>query len=535
MIDRDTVFLVVDDFEPMRKVTSGQLRAMGANTVITANNGSEALHILQNRRVDVVLSDWNMPVMTGLDLLKAVRADARLARLPFIMITAEVARERVEEAIACGVSELLVKPYTSDRLAVRIEKTLTQRPRPNQPAHAASLAAHNTPPQPGHHTEHPAGAEPSRPEILVVDDSPDNLLLLSHLFMNEYSVRIAHTGEKALGICQSNQPPDLVLLDIMMPGMDGFEVARKMREHPTSESIPVIFVTSLIGEDVRLKGLELGAVDFINKPIDPDVLKPRVRNFLRYVELNKQLQADYDGMLEAARLHEDVEYIVRHDMKGPLAGIVGLVQSLEEEGSMSAKHAEQLHMIEETAMQVLDMINLSAELFKIETGRFQLDAKPVKIGDVLRRIGEMARTTFAEKHLVIAIDTDVPVGVEIPQALGDSMFCHSLFQNLIKNACEAAPEHGRVTVTLMDESPLRIMIQNKGAVPAEIRDSFFDKFVTYGKQNGTGLGTYSAKLLAEAQHGEISLAVSDRENMTTLIVSLPRYSGAAELKARRLI
>lgn len=149
MIDRDTVFLVVDDFEPMRKVTSGQLRAMGANTVITANNGSEALHILQNRRVDVVLSDWNMPVMTGLDLLKAVRADARLARLPFIMITAEVARERVEEAIACGVSELLVKPYTSDRLAVRIEKTLTRRPLKNQPVHAASVAAHNTPPATG--------------------------------------------------------------------------------------------------------------------------------------------------------------------------------------------------------------------------------------------------------------------------------------------------------------------------------------------------------------------------------------------------
>lgn len=353
--------------------------------------------------------------------------------------------------------------------------------------------------------------------------------------MDEYSVRIAHTGEKALGICHSNNPPDLVLLDIMMPGMDGFEVAKKMREHPTSESIPVIFVTSLIGEDVRLKGLELGAVDFINKPIDPDVLKPRVRNFLRYVELNKQLQADYDGMLEAARLHKDVENIVRHDMKGPLAGIVGLVQALEEDGTMSAKHAEQLHMIEETAMEVLDMINLSAELFKIETGRFQLDAKPVKIGDVLRRIGEMARTTFEEKHLVIAIDTDVPVGVEIPQALGDSMFCHSLFQNLIKNACEAAPEHSRVNVTLMDEAPLRIIIQNKGAVPAEIRDSFFNKFVTYGKQNGTGLGTYSAKLLAEAQHGEISLSVSDRENMTTLIVTLPRHSNAAESKARRLI
>ena len=91
-----------------------------------------------------------------------------------------------------------------------------------------------------------------------------------------------------------------------------------MREHPCSEHIPVIFVTAMTGEDARLKGLELGAVDFVTKPIDPDVLKPRVRNFMRYVELHKQLQADYDCDAGAARLREDVEHITRHDMKGPL-------------------------------------------------------------------------------------------------------------------------------------------------------------------------------------------------------------------------
>jgi len=115
----------------------------------------------------------------------------------------------------------------------------------------------------------------------------DNLLMLSHLFMDKYQVRITHTGEKALEICQSNTPPDLVLLDIMMPGMDGFEVARRMREHPTSEAIPVIFVTAMTGDDARLKGLELGAVDFVTKPVDPDMLKLRVRNFMRFVEQRK--------------------------------------------------------------------------------------------------------------------------------------------------------------------------------------------------------------------------------------------------------
>ena len=522
MFDKQTVFLVVDDFEPMRKVTSSQLRSMGAKTIVTASNGAEALRMLRSQRVDIVLSDWNMPVMTGLELLKVVRADERLSRLPFIMITAEAEHHRIEEAIASGVSDLLVKPYTADRLATRVEKALMSLHQSSSPVGAVP-ALRREPAAPPVSAPSAAAVEPVRPTILVVDDTADNLLLLSHLFKDEYRVRIAHTGEKALNICQSNNPPDLVLLDIMMPGMDGFEVARRMREHPTSENIPVIFVTAMTGEDARLKGLELGAVDFVTKPIDPNVLKPRVRNFMRYVELHKQLQANYDDMLELAHLRENVEHIMRHDMKGPLAGVIGLVQALAEDDSMNGKQARQLRMVEESALQVLEMINLSSELFKIETGRFRLDAKPVMIDAILRRIVEISRTTFAEKHIIVAFDT-TPVGGDVPKVLGDAMFCYSLFQNLLKNACEAAPEESRVTVNLLNENPLRIVIHNKGAIPAEIRERFFDKFVTYGKEGGTGLGAYSAKMLAEAQNGTISLETPERENQTSITVTLPLYS-----------
>ncbi|MCX7173480.1 MAG: response regulator [Proteobacteria bacterium] len=364
-IDNQMVFLVVDDLEAMRTITASQLRVLGASNIVTANNGAEAMRLLQNQRVDVVLSDWNMPVMSGLDLLKAVRSDERLSRLPFVIITAEAERERIAEAIASGVSGLLVKPYTAEGLAARIEKALASRPRSDSTIRAVP-AARPEAPTPAAASAPVAAAGPVaqpareqlRPTILVVDDTPDNLHLLLQLFKDEYRVRTALTGEKALEICQSNNPPDLVLLDIMMPGMDGFEVARRMREHPTSESTPVIFVTAMTGDDARLKGLELGAVDFVTKPIDPEVLKPRVRNFLRYVELHKQLQANYDGMLEAARLREDVERITRHDIKGPLAGVIGLVQAMADDDSMSRKQqVEKLHMVEETALQVLNMIN----------------------------------------------------------------------------------------------------------------------------------------------------------------------------------
>lgn len=527
MITKDHVFLVVDDFEAMRRVTAAQLRSLGAVNVITANNGLEALRILKRQKVDVVLSDWNMPLMTGLELLNSVRSDPKLNLLPFVMITGEAARERVSEAIAGGVSDLLVKPYNAGELANRVEKALAWRPRRQAAGALLDFLSESWPSSPGELPVVPPTVpvldRNRRLTILVVDDTPDNLQFLSRLFKDEYRVRIAHNGEKAVKICCADNPPDLVLLDIMMPGIDGFEVARRMRQHHNAALIPIVFVTAISGDEARIEGLELGAVDFVTKPIDSASLILRVRNFMRYVELHRQLQADYDLMLDAARLQEDVDNMTRHDLKGPLSAVIGLIQAMSDDSDVSRKQGEQLRMVEETAMQVLNMINLSSELYKIESGRFQLQPQAVEIGDILRRSVQLFRNTFNERHLTIAVDTDFNVGAEQPLASGDAMFCYSLFQNLIKNACEASPEGGRVAVKLFDESPIRVSIVNTGAVPVAIRDGFFGKFVTCGKPGGSGIGTYSARLLAEAQLGEVALDVSDARNLTTLTVTLPRH------------
>ena len=521
---RQLSFLVVDDFESMRKVTATQLQSLGYSRVLTAKNGVQAMAVLQTEPVDVVLSDWNMPVMHGLDLLKAIRGDAKLHHLPFIMITAEVERTRIQEAIACGVSNILVKPYSAANLASRIARALNPAEPLALPATAGAAPAGPDTPAPDAASP-PLNTSPARPTILVVDDTPDNLHLLSQLFKDDYKVRVASSGEKALAICHSDTPPDLVLLDIMMPGMDGFEVAQCMRAHPSSQHIPVIFVTAMADHDTRLKGLSLGAVDFVTKPVDPEVLKPRVRNFLRYVELHKQLQADYDSMQEAARLREDVEHMTRHDLKGSLAGVLGLVQTLADDTRLNPEQTAQLRLAEETTLQLLDMINLSSELYKIETGRFQLQPQVVKIAEVLQRLVEIARNTYADKPLSVALETDSPADTPAPLARGDAMLCYSLFQNLIKNACEAAPAHSSVTVLVKGTQPLQVSIHNQGAVPVEMQDRFFSKYATHGKPGGTGLGTYSAKMLATAQLGGIALDASDPE-ATTITVTLPQADSA---------
>lgn len=199
MIDKQTIFLIVNDFEPLRQITMGQLHSLGINNILNANSGAKALHILKNQPVDIVFADWNIQDMTGLDLLKAVRADDRLVQLPFIMIIYQAQRQRVEEAIVSGVSDLLVNPYTTGRLAARVEKALnSSRLRSNLTAHAEQAATAEVKTLPIVAAPPEAEIHSTRPNILVVDDIADNLLLLSDLFKDDYRVRIAHRNENLL-------------------------------------------------------------------------------------------------------------------------------------------------------------------------------------------------------------------------------------------------------------------------------------------------------------------------------------------------
>jgi two-component system sensor histidine kinase/response regulator len=330
-------FLVVDNVSAMCQVTANKLRALGARSVQTAANGQEALNLLKGGQVDVVLSDWTMPVMDGMALLQAMRASETLAKIPLVLVTAEIDREKVTQAIALGVSDFLVKPYTTARLEEKIASALGKLA-----ARAGSAAAATTKP------------EVRQPTLLVVDDVPENLRLIADLFEGRYKVKVAANGAKALTMCTADNPPDLVLLDVMMPGMDGFEVARRMRAHPNSEHIPVIFVTALNDDASQKRGLDLGAVDFVSKPVDPAILQLRVDNFMRYVSMHMQRQAEYDTMLENARLKEDVERMLHHDLLRPLERIASEAQGMSKAlGESHPQYAHALKMAQD-AQQAID-------------------------------------------------------------------------------------------------------------------------------------------------------------------------------------
>lgn len=121
-VDTTMKVLVVDDFATMRRIVKGVLKQLGFSDIIEAENGSSALDELKKEKVGLIVSDWNMPKMTGLDLLKAVRGDERLKSIPFIMVTAEGQKENVLEAVKAGVSNYIVKPFTPETFNEKLQK-----------------------------------------------------------------------------------------------------------------------------------------------------------------------------------------------------------------------------------------------------------------------------------------------------------------------------------------------------------------------------------------------------------------------------
>jgi len=130
----------------------------------------------------------------------------------------------------------------------------------------------------------------AKQSILVVDDTPENIDLLNELLRDEYHVRVATSGERALKIAYSDEPPDLILLDIMMPGLSGLEICRRLKSNPDRRRIPVIFVTAMSSIEDEERGLELGAVDYITKPISPPIVKARVRTHLALYDQSRELE-----------------------------------------------------------------------------------------------------------------------------------------------------------------------------------------------------------------------------------------------------
>ncbi len=344
----------------------------------------------------------------------------------------------------------------------------------------------------------------SQSRILVVDDVESHLDILVTTLGNDYDVLVATNGDEALEIARTDCP-DLILLDIVMPGMDGYEVCHRLKQDERTADIPVVFITVMTETNHEQRGLNLGAVDYIRKPFSPAIVRARVRNHLHMRKAFKELERQNLQLVEAAAFREQVEQITRHDLKNPLTAVIGIPRLLLERGGLTPDQVRLLTSLEETGQQMFRQISFSLDLFRMESGLYEPYEETVDVLDVARRGARDQFALCARRECRIEFQID---GQPIPQGSGgflmkaDETLLYSLFGNLLKNACEACPPDSTITLSISPENRT-VVVTNQGEVPVAIRDRFFEKGVSSAKRGGHGLGTYSARLITELHGGRI--------------------------------
>jgi two-component system, sensor histidine kinase and response regulator len=511
-MDKSAAILIVDDYQLIRTAVRRVLADLGFANVFQADNGKAAQELMRQQPIDVVIGDWGMPMMSGLDLLRWMRRDARHAKTPFMMLTAEANPASVRSALQAGVDAYMIKPFTVHSFASKFMAMIGAAP--DSSTAAAAPAAEPAPvPADVIGLQAPLAERLKRCTVLIVDDIPTNIEVLAGALKDEYAIKVAISGSKALDIAAAF-PVDLILLDIMMPAMDGFETCRRLKADPKTAHIPVIFLSAKDAVDDVVGGLRLGAVDYVPKPADPAILKARIATHLALSTAMEDLQRQNRLLIENAHLREDVERMTRHDLKSPIAVTLHASQALLGAG-LPEPQREHAHMIEMAANHALDLINRTLDVHKMEKGEYRAALRPFDMAALLARVARQTELAFPDRR--IALECAAPGDVV---CLGESLLCYSMFTNAFKNAAEAAPPGGTIRV---DVAPgpggVRVVIDNEGEVPPAMRDRFFDKYATAGKPGGLGLGTYSIRLMAEVQGGAAAMETGD--GRTRVTITLP--------------
>ena len=353
-------------------------------------------------------------------------------------------------------------------------------------------------------------------KILLVDDEPDILEIVGYNLKSEgYKVYTASSGRE--GVEKAKEfLPDLILLDVMMPTVDGFEVCRRLKADIKTQHIAIIFITALDQTQQVVKGLELGAVDYVTNPIEPSVLKARIKTQSSVIRGQKQMRNQLDTLMEMAQLKEEFDRIAQNDLKRPLEEISECLNLLTRNIRDPSRVKQSTITIKSNVSQMAQMVDNMLTLGKIEEGTYQLKPVTLDVSRLVRDVIKAFATSFTRKKLEIQNENLEKVLID-----GEELLTISLLSNLLKNAIEAAPRGSAINISEEKEGTFHtISICNTGSVPEEIQGVFFNKYVTSGKKNGTGIGTYAAKVMTEIQHGKISFSCQGNES-TTLKVSLP--------------
>jgi len=333
--------------------------------------------------------------------------------------------------------------------------------------------------------------------IVIVDDMAASREILSGLLGAEgYELLHANSGVEFLSNLNTFNP-DVILLDVMMPGLDGFEVCRRIRANETWQHLPIILITALDDRQDLVDGLDAGADDFLSKPVNGIELRARVRSMLR-------IKRQFDALKENLQLREDLAHMVVHDLRIPLTAIVGFTELLRG-GYISPEDTTDLERLHRQVVRLNLLVNDILVQAKMEHGRLILNRTPVNVNQLVQTVIEGHEYAAQSRELQVIVD----LPADPPPVLLDANLFQRVVDNLLSNSLKFSPSGSRVVIRVAyPNGALQLQICDHGpGVPATDRARIFNKYEIVALEHRAeipiGLGLAYCKLVVDAHGGRI--------------------------------
>jgi two-component system, sensor histidine kinase and response regulator len=363
--------------------------------------------------------------------------------------------------------------------------------------------------------------------ILAVDDDRINLRIIGGILRNEgYEIAEAASGEQALEVYATFKP-NLVLLDVMMPGIDGFATCRTLKKTYGDKCAPVIFVTAKSEADDVVMGFDAGGVDYLTKPFRPKEVVARIRTHLSNQQLVEQ-QKDLVQQLSKANAAKDRFLgMCAHDLRNPLSSIRGLAELMDENaiGELTPEQREIVQTIHGASQSMLQLVNELLDVATIEAGHLKLEKSPTSIVEIVERSVHLSNIEAAKKSTrieMVKIDTDPMVDV-------DRNKMRQVVDNLINNAVKYSPRGSIITVLIHSNGVVAgFAVRDSGpGIPESERHKLFKDYGRLsteptGGEKSTGLGLAICRKIVEAHNGTIGVDNIPGRG-AEFIVSLPLF------------
>jgi two-component system, sensor histidine kinase and response regulator len=353
--------------------------------------------------------------------------------------------------------------------------------------------------------------------ILIVDDIPKNLQVLSSILNTEnYKISFASNGAQAIDVAKSSMP-DLILLDIMMPEMDGYEACRILKSENSTKHIPIIFLTGKAETDDVVRGLQLGAIDYVTKPFNSSELLTRVKTHLELKhsrdaieEYNAELEKTQNELKSVIASKDKFFSIIAHDLRGPFSGFLGLSELLKDRyEDMSGEDVSRISSsMNQAAKNLFSFLENLLEWSRSQMGHMEYKPSKLDLSETVTRTFSIFEATAAEKkvELVNLIDKNT-------FATADNNMLNTIVRNLVSNALKFSNAEGKIELSteLADDNFVQVNVRDYGVgMNHEARSKMFkieEKYSMPGTANekGTGLGLILCKDLIEKHNGSISL------------------------------